>query len=88
MATRTAFGLWLTNRLTTDLNTVAMTKVSVGFAEADGKDVCRVEVSPGTEPTYATTSTEKGVFYVRMGNASHKLGTPEAVKYIAERWGA
>ena len=83
---RDGLELWLTNRLSDALDTLAMTKVAVGFAEVGGKDVCRVEVSPGTEPIYADTSSEKDVFYARLGNASHKFTTPEAVKYIGERW--
>ena len=83
---RDGFELWLTNKFADCLGKMAMTKVAVAFADIDGKDVCRVEVAPGSEPTYAKTSEEAEVFFARLGNSSHRLSTSEAVKYIGERW--
>jgi hypothetical protein len=60
--------------------------IQVSFYEVDGKDVCKVTVSPTPWPAYATEDKEQR-FFVRSGNQSPALTISQAVKYIQDRWG-
>lgn len=58
--------------------------VQLKFVQANGKDICIVNVSPAPRPVFAKLeNTEE--FYVRTGNSTTSLKISEATSYI-ERW--
>ncbi len=66
--------------------------ISVSFGLVDGKDVCRVTVQPGDEPTYVTIKDPKSgqpieCFFIRTGNSTNKLDKQsDFAKYLSSRW--
>ena len=75
----------LVNALTPGANSVA--RVAVSFATVDDASVARIEVAPSPEAVYTKTSKADGVLFVRIGNSTRALSTPEAVAYVKEKWG-
>ncbi len=56
---------------------------NISFGMLQGKDICRINVSPATEPVYI----KGGDFYIREGNRKRPLSPQETVAYIKQRWG-
>jgi Putative DNA-binding domain len=61
------------------------TFVHVLFHVLDGKEVCRLIVSPSTRPVFIDQGNAPK-FYVRTGAVTRDLNIQEAVSYIFERW--
>lgn len=64
--------------------------VRVSFAEIGGLDVCRIEVSPASEPVILKVKGKDGQpaekFYVRSGNSSRELPMGELKAYWDQRF--
>ena len=59
--------------------------VKVSFPIVDGVEVCRVKVSPSTEPVFLRDSGQE-MFFVRTGNNSRPFSLSDTTKYVMERW--
>lgn len=59
--------------------------VKLNFAQADGKDVCIVNVMPATHPVFAKLDNNTEEFFVRTGNSTTPLKLSEAAAYL-ELW--
>jgi len=61
--------------------------VKVNFCTIAGKEICLVRVAPARRPIFV--AEEKGVqtMYVRTGNSTRPLSTPDAVAYATEHFG-
>jgi hypothetical protein len=49
-------------------------------------EICRCDVAASSQPTWAKSSKEPRVFYVRMNNSSRVMPDDELEAYIADRW--
>jgi hypothetical protein len=70
----------------------AASKVTVGFQEVQGLDVCIVDVDHGTKPLFVNATNKSGVkvekFYIRSGNLSAPIERPkEIADYVKTRFG-
>jgi hypothetical protein len=90
---RDGYELWLMNDLLLkEFGKATAPFISISFGLVDGKDVCRVTVQPGPEPTYVTIKDPKSgqaieCFFIRTGNSTNKLDKPSDIaKYLASRW--
>ncbi|MGB8344559.1 MAG: ATP-binding protein, partial [Ktedonobacteraceae bacterium] len=55
----------------------------ISFGSIQGKDVCRIDISPAHEPVYLKNED----FYIREGNRKRKLTKPrDIVAYVKQRW--
>jgi len=61
------------------------TCIQISFGQVEGKDVCRVKVSPSPRPVYIKDGQEE-YFYIRSGNSNRSLSIREATEYIKNRW--
>ena len=86
---RDGFELWLRDFLAGRLGTAALADVELSFAAVDGREVCRIDVSPSAEPVFLaqTGGARTADLYVRMGNSTRKLLTDEALAYAQRRFG-
>ena len=55
------------------------------FHVIDGKDICRVIVSPANRPVFLTQGNAQK-FYVRTGAGTRDLNIQEALEYVSGRW--
>jgi predicted HTH transcriptional regulator len=55
--------------------------VNVTFPEIDGSTICRLTVSPLSEPAYLLYQGDER-FYIRAGNASQPLPVSKATNYV------
>jgi hypothetical protein len=82
---RDLFENHLTQLIAQMLGAAVMMYVTVSFHDLEGKDVCLVRVEPSNQPVYLDDEG-KLTFFLRAGNATLPLPTPEVVKYVASRW--
>jgi len=59
--------------------------VHVLFHVIDGKEVCRVIVSPSSRPVFLTQGNAQK-FFVRTGAGTRDLNIQEALEYVTGRW--
>jgi len=85
---RDGFELWLRNYLAQRLGTEVLPDVTVTFEQVGGADVCRIDVSPTSSPVFLAEPGGRRTadLYVRMGNATRRLLTDEAISYTARRF--
>ena len=90
---RDGYELWLMNDLLLkEFGKAIAPSIAVSFGLVDGKDVCRVTVQPGPEPTYVTIKDPKSdqpveCFFIRTGNSTNKLDKPSDItNYTRNRW--
>ena len=90
---RDGYELWLMNDLLLkEFGKAIAPFMSVNFGMVDGKDVCRIIVKPGIEPTYVTIKDPKSgqpieCFFIRTGNSTNKLDKPSDItNYVRVRW--
>ena len=62
------------------------TCIQINFGQVEGKDVCRITVSPSLRPVYIKDGQDE-YFYIRTGNSNRLLNVREANQYIKNRWG-
>ncbi len=79
---------WLTTHLTNALGTAAVMRTRARIVVLAGVELCRLDVAPSSQPTWAKTSTEPRVFFVRMNNSSRAMPDGELEAYMADRWPA
>jgi hypothetical protein len=59
--------------------------INVSFVSIDGKEICKITVSPSDSPVFFRyDDTEE--FYVRTGNNSRPFSMGEAIDYIKGHW--
>ena len=60
----------------------------LSFETIEGRDVCRIDVAPATAPVFLAEpgGGRTADLYVRMGNATRKLLTDEALAYAQRRF--
>lgn len=85
---RDGFELWLRDFLAGRLGTGALADIRLSFETIEGRDVCRVDVAPATTPVFLAEpgGGRTADLYVRMGNATRKLLTDEALAYAQRRF--
>ena len=62
-------------------------RLSLRYAEIDGRTVARVRVGPADGPVFATRKGHPLAFYARQGNATVRLAGPELLSYREQHWG-
>jgi hypothetical protein len=81
------FALWLTDLLEHAIGSTATAAIDVSFENAEGQDVCRMEVSASSRPVFVTRpGSANDEFYVRIGNSTRQLTTQEFSRYQRDRW--
>lgn len=83
---RDGYENWLTTTLADALGKVATSYLTVTFTEADGNDVCRVDVRPAGAPVFMRGQKSDGDFYVRLNNSTRLLTTADALEYVRSHW--
>jgi ATP-dependent Lon protease len=83
---RDGFELWLTGLLDNTLGPTATSQVSISYEEFPEGLVCRIDVNPGAQPTFARRNKGEADLYVRLNNSTRLLNTADAVEYIGSRW--
>ena len=82
------WGLWLTDLISTSIDKVAASDLSLTFHKIEGKTVARVDVSPSPRPVFATTlkgeKSEK--FLARVNSSTLELSGQEMLDYQKKRW--
>ena len=58
--------------------------VSLTFHEVDGREICRVDVIPSTEPVFVKFEPKK--LYVRDGNGNVPLEGRALVEYVQKHF--
>ncbi|MGL6279658.1 MAG: AlbA family DNA-binding domain-containing protein [Gaiella sp.] len=86
---RDGFELWLRDFLSGRLGTAALADVELSFEALAGREVCRIDVAPSSEPVFLAQpgGARTADLYVRMGNSTRKLLTDEALAYAQRRFG-
>lgn len=79
---RDSFENWLTDLIDNAIGKPALANISVTFEEVDGRDVCRVDVTPSRRPVYARAKQTKD-FFVRLNNGTRSLDGEEAFDYVS-----
>ena len=77
---------WLTTHLTNALGAAAVMRTRARIVVHAGVELCRLDVAPSSQPTWAKTSKEPRVFFVRMNNSSRAMPDGELEAYMADRW--
>ena len=86
---RDGWELFVTTSVKNALGSIAATEIVVEFGELDEHVVARIDVRPGTEPTFAKRKDEnREFFFVRMNNATAELSGTELLLYKEKRWPA
>ncbi len=80
------FAVWLNNLLDSKLGPTAAARAKFRFDAFPTGTVCRVDVTPGPQPTFAKAGKSDEVLFVRLNNATRLLNTAEAVNYVKSRW--
>jgi len=82
---RDGYELHLNHLISSYISKERCLNVSISFHEADGKDVCMLQVEPSPKPTYLQEGQESR-FYIRTGNQTQPLDIRESHDYILEHW--
>ena len=90
-ADRDGFQLHLRNILNQQLGAAFVSrKASVSFPNVNGVEICRIDISPASEPIVIKVKGDKGQvtekFYVRNGNASLEMPMSQLSSYLRERF--
>jgi len=80
---RDGYKLFLLDVLKNNLESNCSLLYKISFGTIQGKDVCRIDITPSTEAVYV----KNGDFYIREGNRKRKLTPQETVAYTRQRWG-
>lgn len=77
--------LHLGNIIKTHLGTIAMRWIQYSIEEVDGKEFCRVDCLPASQPIYYL-SDQEDCFYLRTGASTTQLRLSRVHSYIQERF--
>ena len=80
------FELWLNGLLYKALGPAAASKTQPNFEDVQNHVLCRLDVAPATEPTFARNSKGEAEYFIRLGNSTRRLNTEEALGYIRARF--
>ena len=80
------FAVWLNTLLDNKLGPSAAASAEFRFDEFPTGTVCRVDVTPSTEPIFVTATKGEADLYVRLNNSTRLLNTAEALNYVRTRW--
>lgn len=83
---RDGYENWLTTLLADALGKVATSFLTLTFAEAEGGDVCRVDIRPAAAPVFMRGQRSDGDFYIRLNNSTRLLTTADAIDYVRSHW--
>jgi len=82
-----AFGLHFTNIINNYLGKENRPYVKIRFETKKGKKIAVVTVpNRAPKPVFICSTKETADFYIRLGNASHRLNTRQANEYIKQHW--
>lgn len=82
---RDGFENYLMVSIKENLGAKVIGKIFVRFEKIANKDICVVEVLPGSEPVFLRNEG-KEEFFVRVGNSTQPLSMSEAQSYIKKRF--
>jgi ATP-dependent Lon protease len=83
---RDGYANLLTTVLDASLGRAAVTNVSITIDGIDGKDVCRVDVTKGHDPTFVRNTKGDADLYVRINNSTRLLNSQDAMQYARKHW--
>ena len=86
---RDGFGRFLTQLIGDKISGPSAALCRISFHEADGKDVCRVDVAASAKPVFSCPANSKEFtdFWVRQGNKTEQLHGNEFLDYKEIHWG-
>jgi hypothetical protein len=61
-------------------------ELSVKFYTLYDKEVCVVDIPPGSEPAYVPDKNKESIFYLRIGNSTNQLNVEDAMKHSIKRF--
>ena len=76
---------YLMTAITTNLGGDICSHIHILFHSNEGKDICRVIVTPANRPVFINKGNHPK-FYVRTGGGTRDLNIKEALNFIAVRW--
>ena len=76
---------WLTTHLINAVGHSPVMRTRARIVEHDGQEICRVDVAACTEPTWAKTSKDQRIFFVRMNNSTRAMPEAEVDTYLRQR---
>ncbi len=82
---RDGFEQALMTAVATKLGADACRSVHIVFHMVEGKEVCRVMITPMTRPVYVKDG-DNPKLYVRTGVLTRELNVQEAIDYTSSRW--
>lgn len=82
---RDTYENWLMTQLLAAYGKQHTANLRVSFAQLDGKDICRVTVSPSSTAVYVKENNQDAL-HIRAGNSTRCLSTSEAVAYHQQRF--
>ncbi|MDE2732716.1 MAG: DUF262 domain-containing protein [Bacteroidota bacterium] len=78
---------WLTTTVKNALGSVAATDLSLSYCTIEDRTIARIDVRPGTGPTFAKRKGKtQQIFYARLNNATQELSGPDLIKYQQQHW--
>lgn len=77
---------WLIGRLLESLGRDRARSIRVSFHALEGKQICRVDVSPSSHPVFFTDEKSNERLYVRSGNSTRELAASEMLRYCGEHF--
>lgn len=88
---RDGFELHLRQMLESRIDGSLASYLTVTFHRIDECDVCQINIDASDHPVYVDEPVLQGggklpVFYVRSGNATKTLTTPETLRFVQRRW--
>ncbi len=81
---RDGFELAIMTAVSTKLGPEFCQHLSVMFHQIEGKDVCRILVTPSHQPVFVKQD-KATKFYLRTGGSTRELNIEEAMSYVANR---
>lgn len=79
---------WLSTHLANALGAAAVMRTRARVVPYADVELCRLDVARSSQPTWAKTSKNERVFFVRMNNSSRAMPEHELDAYLADRWPA
>ncbi len=78
---------WLYDLFENYLGKAVCANIRVSFEAVEGKEVCRIDAQPTSEPVYLKfPKSSPSEFYARLGNSSRQLAMDEFNDYRKTRW--
>jgi Putative DNA-binding domain len=76
---------WLVQYLLSQYQKDIAPCLKVTFHQINGKDVCRLTISPSPRAVYVRDGNNEQ-FFIRTGNSKKQLSTSETVQYCKQKW--